>query len=120
MLHLASLPLPLLAAHSGCVSARVVTHELLWLQILEMQEDLDKAAAKISAATGEARTKGNEATDLERDLRKEQKRAEEVSNIVDLRVSFTFTASRFILFALTRSLMRRSSLPCRSLLSASS
>lgn len=61
-----------------------MTDAFLCIQILEMQEELDKAFAKISAAAGEARTKGNTATDLERDLRKEQKRAEEVSNKIDL------------------------------------
>jgi len=46
-------------------------------QILDMQDEVDRAVSALSAANGDARAKGAKATDIERELRNEQKRAEE-------------------------------------------
>jgi len=44
-----------------------------------MQDEVDRAGASLSAAYGDARSKVAKVNDVERELRNEQKRAEEVS-----------------------------------------
>jgi hypothetical protein len=64
------------------------THNFLFRmflgQILEIQEELDRTSASLSARDGDTRVKGTRIAELERELRKEQRRAEEVRSCPDV------------------------------------
>ena len=56
---------------------------LLRAQILELQDELDRASSTVAASTGEAHSRGEKVADLERRLRHEKNRSEEVICIQD-------------------------------------
>ena len=61
------------------VGVRDLLDDLLVWKILELQDELDRASSTITASTGEAHSRGEKVADLERSLRHEKRRAEEVS-----------------------------------------
>jgi chromosome segregation ATPase len=58
-------------------------HPRLRAQILELQDELDRASSTVAASTGEAHSRGEKVADLERRLRHEKNRSEEVICIQD-------------------------------------